>query len=413
MSETSATIISAAPAVCPSCGQGDMESLYTLRGIPVQSTLLVETSAQALAFPTGDLELAWCPACGFAANRLFDPASVDYSTGYEESQAHSPTFMRFARELAGGWIDRYHLRGKKLLEIGCGKGEFLQLMSEQGGCPAVGYDPAFDASRDPGLPGVRFIAENFGGQHVPVDADFILCRHTLEHIPNVGEFLALVRRACAGRGSIRLGFELPDFKRILDESAFWDIYYEHCSYFTAGSLARAFAQAGFEVIDLRHVYGGQYLVIEARPAVGEAGALPDNAHDLPQTAQRIARFRNRALANIEAWRAAFAQWRAGGRRIVLWGSGSKAVGFLTAIGQPEAVHCVVDINPRRHGKYMPGCGMPIVAPDMLREREPDIVIVMNPIYRREIAESIQAMNLAVDMYTVDDPNSFDSLGRIA
>ena len=61
-------------------------------------------------------------------------------------------------------------------------------------------------------------------------------------------------------------FELPDVRRVLDEVAFWDVYYEHCSYFSAGSLARLFRATGFEVLDLALDYDDQYLLLEARPS---------------------------------------------------------------------------------------------------------------------------------------------------
>lgn len=389
---------------CPSCRvAGGIESLYALADIPVQSTVLIDTREQALAYPTGAFELAWCRACGFAFNRRFDAARVSYGEGYEDSQGSSPTFQRMARALARGWIERYDLRGKKLLEIGCGKGEFLRLMCDEGDCTGVGYDPAFVPGRVADTPGLHFVIDNFDDRHVPADADFILCRHTLEHIPDVGDFLGLVRRACGERDTVRLGFEIPDLKRILEDFAFWDLYYEHCSYFTIGSLARAFTSAGFDVLDLQYAYGDQYLIIEAKPAV--AGA-PASSHPLADDLDLISgltrRFKSEGRARVSAWRDAFHEWRASGRRIALWGSGSKAVSFLTTIGNPEATECVVDINPRRQGKYMPGLGMPIVAPTHLISHPPEIVIVMNSIYREEITATLAAMDLAPEVYVTDD-----------
>lgn len=389
--------------LCPACGEaGGVESAYSLSGIPIQSTVLLETSEQALAYPKGELDLAWCQACGFAFNRHFDAARVRYGAGYEDSQGCSPNFLQFTCALARGWIERYSLRGKKLLEIGCGKGEFLRLMCKEGGCTGVGYDPAFEPGREADTPTVRFVPENFGSHHIPVDADFILCRHTLEHIADVGAFLALVRRACGDRDSVRLGFELPDFRRILEDIAFWDIYYEHCCYFTAGSLARAFARTGFEVLDLRYAYGDQYLILEARPEAGAVEASHPLADDLNVVAKLVRHFKSEGSARIAAWRKAFNEWYLSGQCVALWGSGSKAVGFLTTIGSPQAVNCVVDINPRRHGRYMPGLGMPIVAPAHLTHHPPEIVIVMNPIYRDEISTKLAEMHLVPDIYMIDD-----------
>ncbi len=93
-----------------------------------------------------------------------------------------------------------------------------------------------------------------------------MCRHTLEHIRPVAEFLATIRRAVGDRRDVVILFEVPDVIRVLEEAAFWDVYYEHCSYFSAGSLARLFRSQGFEVLDARLEYDDQYVIVEARPA---------------------------------------------------------------------------------------------------------------------------------------------------
>ncbi len=389
-------------AFCPACGGNGLARLYEESSIPVQSTLLVGSREEALAFPRGDLELLWCSSCGLVFNARFDPSRVAYGVGYEDAQGGSPTFLRFATDLARGWIDRYGLAGRHLVEVGCGKGEFLRLICAEGGCSGTGFDPAFVPGRATEEPGLTFYAEAFSEAHVPIEADFLICRHTLEHVGDVETFLRLMRRACGVHPRIRLGFEVPDLRRILVEGAFWDFYYEHASYFTIGSLARAFVRAGFEVLDIRRVYGDQYLVLEAAPTAGRAD-LPPQADDLAETAVLVDNFRSGGLARIDAWRARIAQWCAEGRRIALWGSGSKAVGFLTAVGDHGIVSCVVDINPRRQGRYMPGCAMPIVAPADLPAHRPDIVIVMNPLYRDEITAELDAMRLAPEICSADAP----------
>lgn len=380
-------------------------SLYDLAGIPVQSTLLVPDRATALDFPTGDLSLFWCPGCGLAFNASFDPERVDYSTGYEDSQGNSPTFTAFATELAREWIDRFGLSGGHLIEIGCGKGDFLRLICAEGGCSGTGYDPAYGPGNDVNLTNPVFHAEDFTTAHVPVAADFLICRHTLEHIGDVSGFLKLMRQACDGAGRLRFGFEVPDLRRILIEGAFWDIYYEHASYFTAGSLVRAFQQAGLTPLGLRRVYGDQYLIIEAAAASDTpAPTLRSTlANDLHETAELITRFRDSARASIDQWRQCFSSWRDAGKRVALWGSGSKAVGFLTTIGVSDVVTCVADINPARQGHYMPGCAAPIVSPETLAKERPDIVIVMNAIYRDEIAAQIARMGLAPEILIADAP----------
>ena len=84
-----------------------------------------DSREEALAFPRGDIELGVCTGCGFICNPAFDPKRTEYSGRYEETQAFSPTFNKFHLALATELVERFELQGKTVVEIGCGKGEFL------------------------------------------------------------------------------------------------------------------------------------------------------------------------------------------------------------------------------------------------------------------------------------------------
>ena len=88
-----------------------------------------------------------CKDCGFIYNSAFDASLQNYSEDCEETQGFSPTFSKFHRELAEAVVDRFDLHGKTVLEIGCGKGEFLELLCEIGGNKGIGFDPAFRPDR--------------------------------------------------------------------------------------------------------------------------------------------------------------------------------------------------------------------------------------------------------------------------
>ena len=110
---------------CPNCQTAGMDVFYEADDIPVHSCMMLEHREQALAFPTRDLALGFCTACGFVSNVLFDASVQQYAVGYEEQQSFSPRFRRFQSEMIAGLIERYDLRGKDIVEIGCGKGDFL------------------------------------------------------------------------------------------------------------------------------------------------------------------------------------------------------------------------------------------------------------------------------------------------
>jgi SAM-dependent methyltransferase len=382
---------------CPACGTPTSDVVQVQHDLPVNSMLLLAAGDEARDFPTGSLRLVACGACGFVFNADFDARLAEYSERYESSQAYSPRFTEFAVGLAQRWIDRHDIRGKTVLEIGCDKGDFLALMCELGGNRGIGIDPAADASRQahsPAAARMEFIADFYDERFTHLDADVVICRHTLEHIQPVARFMASVRRAIADRTDTLVLFELPDVVRILEDLAFWDIYYEHCSYFSLGSLARLFRRTGFEVLDLRTDFDDQYLLIEARPSTVPAAGLPlPLEDDLPRVRAAVESYRERFPKAMAAWRDEVRARVAAGERVVIWGGGSKGVAFVLALGLGDHLRYAVDVNPHKQGKYLAGSAVQVVGPEFLRDHRPDLVVAMNPIYCDEIRAELARLGV--------------------
>lgn len=387
---------------CPSCNVGEMEIFYEVDAVPSNSCILLGSREEATEYPRGDIRLGFCPECGFISNVAFDPKLTEYSGRYEETQGFSGTFNAFHRALAERLIEKYDLRGKEVLEIGCGKGEFIALLSQLGGNRGIGFDPGYREDREiPIQEGqVTFIKDFYSEKYAEHQADFVCCKMTLEHIPRTHDFMATVRRAIGDKSDTIVFFQIPEVIRILRDCAFEDIYYEHCSYFSPGSLARLFRQNGFDVLDVDTEYGDQYLTIEARPATGDVTAPLPREDDLDLLKDYVASFPQRCDAKLQMWRDRFAEWRAKGLKTVLWGSGSKGVSFLRSIDTSGQIEYVVDINPYRQGYFMSGTGQEIVAPAFLRNYRPDVVVIMNEIYQDEITRDLNALGLAPHVVAV-------------
>ena len=386
--------------VCPNCGTAGSSIFYESAEVPAHSVLLMRTQEEAISYPTGDIKLAICANCGFITNTAFDPNLHDYSDRYEATQSCSPTFNAFHRRLADNLIERHDLHNRDILEIGCGQGEFLILLSELGGNRGFGFDPAYNGPAQAGDSESRvlFITDFYSEKYADIEADFICCKMTLEHIPDTAEFVRMVRRAVGHNLETVFFFQVPNATRILRELAFWDIYYEHCSYFSRGSLSYLFRRCGFEILNIAEEYNDQYLTIEARASdedqvYGETDLLKS---DLEHAAQ----FRANLPSWLRWWQGKLRKLREQGQRAVVWGSGSKAVEFFAALGVHDEVGYVVDINPRRQGTFLPGTGHQIVAPGFLREYDPNAVFVMNPIYCGEIQEDLDAMGLDAELIPV-------------
>ena len=384
---------------CPCCGsEREIKPLgYPVIRAPRHSCLLFDSRSEALAFPRGEIDLQLCHDCGFIFNRCFDPASQHFSGRYEETQGYSPRFNAFTDQLVRQLVEDFHLHHMDAVEIGCGKGEFLSRFCVLGDNRGVGIDPSYVPGRNPDEPAgkVRFIRELLGPQHARLKADLYVCRHTLEHIPAPAAFLDLLGKVSAGNTGARIFFDLPDMSRILKEGAFWDIYYEHCNYFTPLSLARLFRSRGFAVTDLWRDYDDQYIMLMAQPAGESAGGRHAIEATITELVQDVHAFSENCAKQINAWKQAIQEILArSGNRIVLWGSGSKGVAFLTTLQIHDEIARVVDINPHKHGKFMPGTGQEIVAPESLADDPPTHVIIMNAIYEGEIRQSLNRLGLA-------------------
>ena len=389
-----------AETICPNCNsRGCCHPFYEVRGVPTNSCLLIEDRARALGFPTGDIVLAVCHGCGFIFNAAWDVQYTIYSGQYEETQGFSPTFKRFSRVLAEELISSYDIRGKTVLEIGCGKGEFLSLICELGGNRGIGYDPSFVPDRQRSGQDIRFVRKFFTEDTSETAPDLLCCKMTLEHIGETNRFLRSVRSVANRKDSV-VFFQVPDVDRILKEGAFWDVYYEHCSYFSATSLRHLFTGTGFTVQRVWTGYDGQYLMILTSPAEHGSDIKSSDTDDVTAIVRMSGSFAAAVTRSRAAWLIRLRDWAAAGRRTVLWGSGSKAVAFLTTLVVHDEIEHVVDINPYRVGKFLPVTGQRIVSPAFLRDYRPDNVIIMNPIYRAEIERELARQRCEPNIYTV-------------
>jgi SAM-dependent methyltransferase len=380
---------------CPTCAGTDTELFHEVHNVPTNSCILFDSRADAINCSRGAIALRFCHDCGFIYNASFRQDLTEYSGRYEETQGFSPTFSRFHRNLAAELVERHGLRGKDVMEIGCGKGEFLVLLSQLGDNRGVGVDPSALPERLVGVEGaerVKLVPEYFEPRHCEEQPDFLCCKMTLEHITATNDFISTIRAGLDDDKRTVVFFQVPETMRIIKNCAFEDIYHEHCSYFTASSLEHLFRQNRFDVTRTAIEYDDQYLTLEAVPSNDvdpqHAGSNAAGLTELAELAELVKTFPQRLAAHKQRWHETVEQAKSAGQTVVLWGSGSKAVSFLTSLGIADMVDFVTDINPNRHNHFMPGTGHLIVAPSQLAQIEPGLIIVMNRIYEDEIKQSL-------------------------
>ncbi len=386
---------------CPNCACNEVSVFYAVSDVPVNSVVLLPTPEEAFNFPTGDVKLGFCSNCGFITNTVFDPTLIEYSTRYDSTQGFSAGFNAYHRDLAQRLIDQYDLTDKTVIEIGCGQGEFLELLCELGHNRGIGFDPTYTGQRSlPETADLTFINDFYSEQYGDLKSDFVCCKMTLEHIAQTAEFVGMVRRTLGNATRTLVFFQVPDVTRVLQEHAFWDIYYEHCSYFNPESLAYLFRHCGFDIVDLRRDFGDQYLSIIAQPAAGGWATQP-RATGLDTLTQTIADFDRNSRRQRARWREQVCSLSQAGKKIVIWGASSKGVSFLTTLQLRDEIEYAIDINPHKWGTYIAGTGQRIESPEFLCTYQPDVVIVMNPIYRQEIQQQLDHLSVKAELMTIE------------
>lgn len=371
---------------CPVCDARRTECFLRRRSVPAHQNMLFTSAAAARAITRGDLEMRACPACGFVFNAAFDPTRVDYGPAYENSQDRSPAFNAHLDERVDHLVRARGVRCGRVVEVGCGKGVFLRklLAHPLNNSDAVGFDPAFTGAPEPANERIRFVTD-FYGPETAVPADAVVCRHVIEHVPEPLDLLRTVRAGVGRSGSTRVFFETPCVEWILRGRVMWDFFYEHCSIFTTHSLALALSRAGFEPTGVEHVFGGQYLWAEGTSATSGSTVSGDGA----EIAELAAAFGDAEREQIASWQALIAELGAHGP-LYAWGAGAKGVTFCN-LADTDATRLagVVDVNPAKQGKYLPGTGHAIVAPQSAIAAH--AVFVFNPNYVTEVADILNRL----------------------
>ncbi|NEQ65744.1 MAG: class I SAM-dependent methyltransferase [Symploca sp. SIO2D2] len=380
---------------CPVCQSPDLEQFFAMLEMPVYCNLLWPEQQAARNCPKGDIILAFCPSCGFITNVAFDPAKLGYSQDYENSLHYSPRFQEYAQSLATGLVENHHLYDKDIIEIGCGKGDFLISLCELGNNRGVGFDPSYvPRSEHSSMENqVQFVQDFYSEDYQDYQADLIACRHTLEHIPNPADLLDSLRQSIGNRLSTKVFFEVPNALDTFRNLAVWDIIYEHCCYFAPTSLIKAFTSCGFKVSNVREEFGGQFLCLEAVPTDTGVPPIHEGQDEVEILGRDIAAFTTKFNAKVENWQHKLAQITQAGKKVVVWGAGSKGVTFLNILKLQDLVEYAVDLNPRKQGMYIAGTGQKIVPPELMRDYQPDVVIVVNPLYEQEIRQLLAGWNL--------------------
>jgi len=334
--------------------------LYRASDLPVLQNRTFADAASARASASADMRLVQDSRTGLVFNDAFDADKLSYDSDYQNEQAHSAQFQRHLDDVEA--IVARHFKGRSLIEVGCGKGWFLELLRERG-YAVTGIDPAYEGDN------ADVVKAPFTPE-LDLRAEAIVLRHVLEHIADPVAFLHEIARANGGSGLIYI--EVPCLDWIIEHKAWFDLFYEHVNYFRLADLQRLFGR----VLEAGRLFGEQYLYV-----VADLASLrhPDASQSEPL------RLPGDFSASLE--RAVQIVRGDAGKGSAIWGASSKGVIYSLFLQRAGvAVDQVVDINPAKQGRYLPLSGARVSSPQEAMAALPDgaHLFVMNSNYLDEI-----------------------------
>lgn len=325
--------------------------------------------AQSLEQDKGvDLDIYQCSGCGLVQ---ISNQPVSYYREVVRAAAFSEEMKAFRRQQFAAFVQKYALQGKRVIEVGCGRGEYLALLQEAG-VDAYGVEYAEQSVQhcvDHGLQVARgFVdAADYPLAHAPFDAFAVL--NFLEHWPDPNAGLSGIAHNLR-EGGIGL-VEVPNFDMILRKKLFTEFISDHIFYFTLEMLETTLRLNGFEVIECSEVWYGY--IISA--VVRKRRACDVSAFD---------QSRHRLKADLDDY-----IQRHGSGGVAIWGAGHQALATISLLGLAGEIKYVVDSAPFKQNKYTPASHIPIVAPDRLKIDPVGAVIVMAASYSDEVAKIIR------------------------
>jgi 2-polyprenyl-3-methyl-5-hydroxy-6-metoxy-1,4-benzoquinol methylase len=387
--------------ICRHCGSELKQPLIDLGSAPPSNAYLTESMLHAPEkhFP---LRVLVCESCWLAQTEDFSQAHELFSPDYAYFSGFSTSWLAHSEKYVAGMVARFNLGpASHVVEVAANDGYLLQYVKARG-IPCLGVEPTTSTADAARAKGIEIVEEFFGVRLADQlaaqgkQADLATANNVLAHVPDINDFVAGFVRLLKPPGVAT--FEFPHLMCLVDENQFDTIYHEHYSYLSLTAVERIFKVNGLEIFDVEELltHGGSLRVYAQRcdggthpfsPRVAELLAR-EAAAGMKSTAY-YAGFQQRAERVKDNFLRFLLDAKRDGKRVAAYGAAAKGNTLMNFAGiRPDLISYVVDRNPAKQDKYMPGSRIPIVDEAQLKVDRPDYVVLLPWNLKAEVKQQL-------------------------
>lgn len=386
---------------CRHCGSELRLPFLDLGSAPPSNAYLSEAGLRAPEtwYP---LRLLVCVSCWLVQTEDHAGREALFTRDYAYFSSFSTSWLAHAGRYVQAMIERFGLNASsRVVEIAANDGYLLQYV-QAAGIPCYGVEPTAGTAAAARAKGIEIVERFFGVEladelsNTGRQADLIAANNVLAHVPDINDFVSGFTRLLKPGGVAT--FEFPHLLRMVRENQFDTAYHEHYSYLSLTAVERIFARNGLSVFDVEELptHGGSLRIFAQRkdsgrqPISSAVAALRKLETDAGLTAAGFySGFQAKAEKVKDDLLAFLIDAKRQGLKMAAYGAAAKGNTLLNFAGvRPDLLPYVVDMNPAKQGKYMPGSRIPIVDENHLKTGKPDRILILPWNLRQEVISQL-------------------------
>ncbi len=336
------------------------------------------------------LKIKVCQQCWLVQTLDFTGRENLFDQDYAYFSSYSSSWLAHAQAYVAAVIPGLGLNANsQVIEIAANDGYLLQYM-QAAGIPNLGIEPTHSTAEAARAKGIRVIEEFFGRACAEkllqqgLAADLMIANNVLAHVPDINDFIAGFAHLLKATGVA--SFEFPHVLNMVRENQFDTAYHEHFSYLSLTAVQQIFSRNGLSVFDVEPLptHGGSLRVWAQRADTQHKASTPALAAMLADEqnagicrAEFYQQAQQRALQTKFALLEFLLQAKREAKRVIAYGAAAKGNTLLNFAGvKADLIEAVIDLNPHKQGKYLPGSGIPVHGLDYLQTARPDYLLIL-------------------------------------